>query len=101
MENESIDKPLIFICGLITYFLEKSDFWFDKNAEKIVKAGETQSFFQDNTILCQTNQELSVSAFLRKLDEMGYEKVISAEEPGEFSKRGGIIDVFPINLAYA
>ena len=28
---------------------------------------------------------------------MGYEKVLRVSEPGEFSQRGGIVDVFPIN----
>jgi len=32
---------------------------------------------------------------------MGYEKVLQITEPGEFSKKGGIIEVFPINLIYA
>jgi len=31
------------------------------------------------------------------LDEMGYERVWQVSEPGEFSQRGGIVDVFPIN----
>ena len=38
-----------------------------------------------------------VSALLKKLDEMGYEKVFTVSDPGEFSQRGGIIDIFPIN----
>jgi len=32
---------------------------------------------------------------------MGYEKVLQIEAPGEFSQRGGIVDVFPINSNYA
>ncbi len=46
-------------------------------------------------------QKLSLSEFLRKLDDLGYEKVLETSEPGEFSQRGGIIDVFPINSYFA
>ncbi len=28
---------------------------------------------------------------------MGYEKVLEVFEPGEFSYRGGILDIFPVN----
>lgn len=44
---------------------------------------------------------MHLSHFLRRLDELGYEKVAAATDPGEFSRRGGTIDVFPINLPYA
>ncbi|MBU0476564.1 DEAD/DEAH box helicase, partial [Patescibacteria group bacterium] len=47
------------------------------------------------------NQTYNLSYFLRKLDEMGYEKVYKISDPGEFSQRGGIVDVFPVNLNYA
>ena len=32
---------------------------------------------------------------------MGYERVFKVSDPGEFSQRGGIIDVFPINAYQA
>jgi transcription-repair coupling factor (superfamily II helicase) len=38
---------------------------------------------------------------LRKLDEMGYERVFKVTDPGEFSQRGGIIDVFAVNMNQA
>jgi len=66
-----------------------------------MEARKTQSFFEDNTIYLTKNQNYNFSQLLRKLDEMGYEKVFSIAEPGEFSQRGGIIDVFPINLSFA
>jgi len=86
------------IVGITPYFLERENFWFEKNLEKILKVRKTQSFFDDNTIYIERNQIYNFSQFLRKLDEMGYEKVLKVREPGEFSQRGGVIDVFPINL---
>jgi transcription-repair coupling factor (superfamily II helicase) len=81
--------------------LEKSVFWFEKNLNKILEAQKTQSFFEENIIFLEKNQKYNFSQFLRKVDEMGYEKVLQVREIGEFSQRGGIIDVFPINLTYA
>jgi len=88
----------VLIVGLTPYFLEKPVFWFEENLRKILEAKKTQSFFEDNTLYLERNQIYNFSQFLRKLDEMGYEKVLKVSEPGEFSQRGGIIDVFPVNL---
>lgn len=89
------------IASFTPYFLEKGNFWFQKNLEKILEARLTQSFFEENTIFIEEGQGFNFSQFLRKLDEMGYEKVLSVQDPGEFSQRGGIIDVFPINSSFA
>ena len=97
--SENIQE--ILIVGLTPYFLEKPDFWFDENTASMLEAAKSQSFFKDNVFLCQKNQEYNFSQFLRRLDELGYEKVAFISEPGEFSRRGGIIDVFPVNLLYA
>lgn len=91
----------VLIVGLTPYFLEKGFLWFEKNLRKILEARKTQSFFEDNILHLERNQIYNFSQFLRKLDEMGYEKVLRVSEPGEFSQRGGIIDVFPVNLNLA
>jgi len=98
MSDQIITKLLIV--SITPYFLEKSNFWFEKNLNKILQTQKTQTFWEDNTIFLEKNQSCNFSQFLRKLDEMGYEKVIRVSEPGEFSRRGGIIEVFPINLNY-
>jgi len=89
------------IVSIIPYFLEKGNFWLECNLNKILEARKTQSFFEDNILYLTRDQNYNFSQFLRKLDEIGYEKVLQVSEPGEFSRRGGIIDVFPINLNYA
>lgn len=38
---------------------------------------------------------------LRKLDEMGYEKVFKVQDPGEFSQKGGVVELFPVNMLQA
>jgi len=89
------------IVSLVPYFLEKSNLWFEENLEKILEARKTQSFFEDNTLYLEKDLNCNFPQFLRKLDEMGYEKVFKVSEPGEFSHRGGIIDLFPINSNFA
>jgi transcription-repair coupling factor (superfamily II helicase) len=97
------DKNLnqLLIVGIVPYFLEKSGVWFTENLEKIIESRSTQNFFEDNVVFLQKNHSVNFSQFLRKLDEMGYERVFKVSEPGEFSQRGGIVDVFPVNIKNA
>lgn len=97
--NKDLDKLLIV--GITPYFLEKSGVWFTENLQKILDARHSQNFFEDNIIFLEKDHSFQFSSFLRKLDEMGYERVFKVSEPGEFSQRGGIVDVFPINLTNA
>jgi len=87
----------ILIAGFTPYFLEKPNFWFEQNLKKILKIRRTQPFWQENTLFLEKDQNINPLETLKKLDEMGYEKVFEITEPGEFSQRGGVIDIFPIN----
>ncbi|MFA6190547.1 MAG: DEAD/DEAH box helicase [Candidatus Staskawiczbacteria bacterium] len=95
------DLNQILIVGITPYFLEKQAFWFQDNLQEILEARHSQNFFEDNIIFLQKNHSFQFSQFLRKLDEMGYEKVFKVTDPGEFSQKGGIIDIFPINALQA
>ncbi|MFH1462648.1 MAG: DEAD/DEAH box helicase [bacterium] len=92
------DPNKVLVVSVTPYFLEKGNLWFEQNINKILEAKKTQSFFEDNILFLQKNQKANLSEILRKLDEMGYEKVLQVESPGEFSQRGCVLDVFPINL---
>ncbi len=91
----------ILIASITPYFLEKGFLWFEENLDKVLEARRTQAFFEDNIIYLIKNQKANLSETLRKIDEMGYEKVLEVQVPGEFSQRGGVLDVFPINTNYA
>jgi transcription-repair coupling factor (superfamily II helicase) len=97
--SREIDSVLIV--SIIPYFLERENFWFEKSLKKILKARKTQIFWQENTLFLEKNLKIPFSFLLRKLDEMGYEKVWKISQIGEFSQRGGIVDVFPINMSFA
>ena len=97
MDLSRKDVKEVLIASITPYFLERGNLWFLENLEKILEARKSQSFFEDNLLLFQCGREMNFSQVLRKLDEMGYEKVQTIGEPGEFSRRGGTIDVFPLN----
>lgn len=46
----------------------------------------------------QTGDEVDLPLLLEHLYNMGYEPVTEVEEPGQFSHRGGIVDLFPPTL---
>ncbi|MCX6721125.1 MAG: helicase-related protein [Candidatus Staskawiczbacteria bacterium] len=89
------------IVSITPYFLEKEGVWFTKNLDKMLDARSTQNFFEDNIIFLQKDHSYNFGQFIRKLDEMGYEKVFKVTDPGEFSQKGGVVDIFPINLMQA
>ncbi|MDC3417930.1 transcription-repair coupling factor [Aquibacillus salsiterrae] len=41
-------------------------------------------------------EDIAIDSYLKSLVEMGYERVDMVATPGEFSVRGGIIDIYPI-----
>ena len=71
MEKSGLDRVLIV--GITPYFLERGNFWFKENLQKILAARKTQSFFQDNTIFLENGCDFNLSRLFRQLDEMGYE----------------------------
>ncbi len=88
----------LLIASITPYFLEKPVFWIDENLAEILRSAKTQQFFQDNIIFLEAGKNQDFMQMLRKLDEMGYEKVFKVSEPGEFSQKGGIVEIFPINI---
>ena len=52
--------------------------------------------FRENTINIYKNGTLSENEIARQLVTMGYEKSYQVESPGQFSVRGGIVDIFDL-----
>jgi len=90
----------ILVTAILPYFIEKENSWFEKNIKRILESTQTHTFWQDNILFFKKGDSFDFFKFLRKIDELGYEKVFKVEQPGEFAQRGGIIDIFPINLNY-
>lgn len=87
----------ILITAITPYFLERDALWFKENFEEIRKKSIREAWWRDRTLFLETGSHLTLSPFLRKLADMGYVKVGQIENRGEFSARGGIVDVFPVN----
>ena len=87
--------------GLLPEFLEKPVLWFTENEHEIRKALVTQPRWESRTALLEAGKKLPLFSLLRKLDELGYEKVLEVTRYGEFAHRGGIVDIFPVNLEHA
>lgn len=54
------------------------------------------SKLQSSIVSVCINKELNSKKFLKKLVELGYEHTTQVEIPGQFSLRGGIIDIFDL-----
>ena len=91
----------VLITSITPYFLEKGWLWFEQNKEKLQKAAATQPFFKEHLLALEQNQQYSLTQLLRRLDELGYEKVFQVRDPGEFAQRGGIVEIFPITQNFA
>ena len=50
----------------------------------------------DRTIQVSYDGTLELSAMEKALADLGYERVVQIEGPGQFAVRGGILDVFPL-----
>ncbi|WP_170839980.1 transcription-repair coupling factor [Lihuaxuella thermophila] len=55
--------------------------------------------FKLNHISLQVGEEQPLDPLIDRLVKTGYERVDMVEKPGEFSVRGGIVDVYPANFA--
>lgn len=59
--------------------------------------GPDKNFFQENSFTIKKDDIISPLDLAKKLTEMGYFPASTIEEPGTFSRRGEIFDIFPIS----
>lgn len=104
--------------AVIPLFLEKGSLWFTQNfsakghstlrvsdsmsesasgEKKLKQLRKINPWWRRNTAIIEMDQKISLSEFLRQIAELGYTKTWESKHKGEFSQRGGIIRVFPIN----
>jgi len=55
-------------------------------------------FFKDKSISLEKGNEYNLENLLRAFFELGYERADMVEFRGEFSARGGIVDVYPVTF---
>ncbi|MDP3727343.1 MAG: helicase-related protein [bacterium] len=114
MPSTNSSPPSILIAGITPYFLERGALpvpkraaeggsgsgWFEENFEAIQRKAKTDPWWREHTAFVEVGAKLPYSPFLRRLSDMGYAKVSQVHYRGEFASRGGIVDIFPINLEH-
>jgi len=87
----------IVIPSMTPYFLERGPLWFKKEQQRIQDAIKNNDpFWSENILILREKERMLISEVLRKLDEMGYEKVQTISRPGEFSLQGGVLRISPL-----
>jgi transcription-repair coupling factor (superfamily II helicase) len=54
--------------------------------------------FKDRVVRLEIGEELPLGVLTRRIVEMGYERVPAIEGRGQFSIRGGILDIYPMTM---
>lgn len=70
------------------------------SAEALSQILASSAVFKQNTLNFTQGQRIKLDELSRKLVEMGYERVVTVEGPGQFSVRGGIVDLFSVNIEH-
>lgn len=65
-------------------------------ARALIQASIPPEHFRDNTITLRVGQRHRMDALISRWLGMGYEPATIVIEPGTFSRRGGILDIFPL-----
>ena len=77
--------------------MEKGADWFLQNFKEIERSRIENEWYRRNTEIFKEGQKIKLSEFLRRVAELGYSKVWEVGNRGEFSQRGGVVRIFPIN----
>ena len=62
-----------------------------------VAKGMSRSDFSRLSLRLGTGEAVGLAHLIERLAGLGYERVEEVEAMGQFSARGGIVDVFPVN----
>ena len=98
MPSKARDPTHAIIAAVTPYFLERGALWFRENRENVLRQARRDPWWREHTLFTEEGATVPYSPFLRKLADLGYVKVGAVGRHGEFAARGGIVDVFPINL---
>ncbi|MFA6850886.1 MAG: transcription-repair coupling factor, partial [Selenomonadaceae bacterium] len=67
------------------------------NVPAAVQKGISRKEFERSSLHLKLGQVIERLSMLERLVQLGYERMEQVERMGQFSARGGIVDVFPIN----
>ncbi|MGB9598519.1 MAG: DEAD/DEAH box helicase, partial [Minisyncoccales bacterium] len=93
-------KQLV-VCAIVPYFLERENAWIEKNIEKLKEMRKWQKFFAENILFLSEGLKINLSFLGQKIEQLGYERVWKLRTIGEFSLKGGMVEIFPVNSSSA
>jgi transcription-repair coupling factor (superfamily II helicase) len=67
--------------------------------EAALLLGPDESFFEDTSFVIKKDDIITPFDLAKKLSEMGYFPASTIEEPGTYSRRGEIFDIYPVSHA--
>ncbi len=82
----------------IETILIKDDYTIVTTIDALMNKLPSKSVFENGAIYISSGDELSLDDFRSKLSILGYDYMEQVEGPGEFSVRGGIIDIYPLTM---
>ncbi|WP_252228654.1 transcription-repair coupling factor [Caldicoprobacter algeriensis] len=82
--------------GVLEKLLLEKDVIVVASIEALMSLQTPPQIFKDNILTIKTGDVLSLTRIASRLVQMGYERVSAVEGKGQFSIRGGILDIFPL-----
>lgn len=71
--------------------------WLRQHEDALREASSRVPFWRNTSASLTLGGRQTLSDFLRRLDELGYERTQTVSRPGECAQRGGVVEVFPFN----
>lgn len=84
--------------GIMNRLLSNEKFIIITTASALSKKISTPNFFKSHYIYIDENSEINLNELTEKLIKMHYDRVDFVEAKGQFSIRGSIFDIFPVNF---
>lgn len=86
----------LLIFAIDDFFLDKDTSWVKEYKTQILRARKINLWWAKMTFLVETNSQIYLSEFLRKLADLNYEKVQRVSKVGQFSVFGDTVTIYPI-----
>jgi transcription-repair coupling factor (superfamily II helicase) len=99
-ERLSDSTPLIERADALQRLAEGFDGLLITSVQAVGELVPPPEAVQRETLTVETGEEISLEALADRLVDQGFSAVEFVEEPGEFARRGGILDVFPYAGSY-
>ena len=101
-ESEEIDNANVLLRAEVLNRLTetRNNVYLVTHPEALSEKVITKNFIRKNTLNLKVNEAVSVDFIIDLLNEYGFESTDFVVEPGQFSIRGGIIDVFSYSNDY-